>query len=63
MIIITKLNLVLNRIMPENGIENVSVEKDEEKILYGVNKIICFACGEQIDKTTEICPYCKTPIT
>jgi hypothetical protein len=37
------------------------VKKDEENILYGVNKIVCFACGEQIDKDTEICAYCKTP--
>ena len=49
--------------MPENGFENSSVEKDEEKILYGINKIVCFACGEQIDKDTEICPYCKTTIS
>ena len=48
--------------MTENGFENDSVEKDEEKILYGDNKIVCFACGEQIDKTTKICPYCKTSI-
>ena len=37
-------------------------EKDEEKILYGVNKIICFACGEEIDNNTNFCPYCKTAI-
>jgi hypothetical protein len=38
------------------------VKKDEEKILYGVNKIVCFACGEQNNKDTEICSYCKTAI-
>ena len=37
-------------------------EKDEEKILYGVNKTVCFACGEEIDSNTNICPYCNTPI-
>ncbi|MFW9826182.1 MAG: hypothetical protein ACFFEY_01010 [Candidatus Thorarchaeota archaeon] len=37
-------------------------EKDEEKILYGDNKLLCFACGEEIDNDTEICPYCKTNI-
>jgi hypothetical protein len=37
-------------------------EKNEEKILYGVNKLLCFACGEEIDNGTKICPYCKTAI-
>jgi hypothetical protein len=37
-------------------------EKDEEKILYGDNRLLCFACGEEIDNDTEICPYCKTNI-
>ena len=48
--------------MPEVEFDNSIAKKDEEKILYGVNKIVCFACGEKIDKGTEICPYCKTPI-
>jgi hypothetical protein len=37
-------------------------EKDEERILYGDNKIVCFACGEEIDNNTNICPYCNTTI-
>ena len=48
--------------MPEEGFDNIIVKKGEEKILYGINKKVCFACGEQIDKDIEICPYCKTPI-
>jgi len=39
-----------------------NLEKAEEKILYGVNKIVCFACGEEIDKNIDVCPYCKTTI-
>jgi len=46
--------------MSEKESENPFIEKDEEKILYGSNTIVCFACGEQIEKETEICPYCKT---
>ncbi|MFX1309827.1 MAG: hypothetical protein ACFE9M_05870 [Promethearchaeota archaeon] len=42
--------------------EAKDLEKDEEKILYGVNKIVCFACGEEIDNNTNFCPYCKTAI-
>jgi len=38
------------------------VERNEEKILYGVNKTVCFACGEEIDNNTLICPYCKTSL-
>jgi hypothetical protein len=49
--------------MPEKGSEDSIVEKKEEKILYGLNTIVCFACGEQIEKNTEICPYCKTHIS
>ncbi len=37
-------------------------EKDEEKILYGVDNLFCFACGEKINGNTDICPYCNTPI-
>lgn len=37
-------------------------EKDEEKILYGVHNLVCFACGEKINGNTNICPYCNTPI-
>ncbi|UCC21063.1 MAG: hypothetical protein JSV62_07240 [Promethearchaeota archaeon] len=36
------------------------LEKNGEKILYSDNMIVCFACGEEIDKNIEICPYCKT---
>lgn len=49
--------------MSEKESENSIVEKDEEKILYGINTIVCFACGEHIEKDTEICPYCKTNIS
>ena len=49
--------------MPEKGFENSIVENDDEKILYGINMIVCFACGEQIEKDTDICPYCKTAIS
>jgi len=48
--------------MTEKQFENNIVEKDEEKILYSDNKTICFACGEQISKDTEVCPYCQTTI-
>ncbi|MFX1389730.1 MAG: hypothetical protein ACFE9Z_06705 [Promethearchaeota archaeon] len=37
-----------------------SLQNNEEKILYSDNKIVCFACGEQIDDNIDICPYCKT---
>lgn len=37
-------------------------EADEAKILYGVNPIICFACGQKLDKDSEVCPYCNTTI-
>ncbi|MHA2393703.1 MAG: hypothetical protein ACXAEX_17335 [Promethearchaeota archaeon] len=48
--------------MSDKGFDNNTVNKDEEKILYGVNKKVCFACGEKIDKNTDICPYCKTTV-
>jgi len=32
----------------------------DNKIQYGENKNMCFACGEKIDSNTKICPYCKT---
>lgn len=35
---------------------------DEEKILYGDNKTVCFACGEEIESNADICPYCQTKI-
>jgi len=37
-------------------------EKDEAKILYGVNNLVCFACGEKIKDSTKVCPYCNTSI-
>lgn len=46
--------------MPDKGLENNNLEKGEEKIYYGVNKTVCFACGEQIERNSEMCPYCKT---
>jgi hypothetical protein len=49
--------------MSDKGSDKKKVEKDEEKILYSINKIVCFACGEQIDKETKICPYCKTTMS
>ncbi|MFW9877972.1 MAG: hypothetical protein ACFFG0_33230 [Candidatus Thorarchaeota archaeon] len=48
--------------MSKKRFDNSIVKKEEEKILIGVNKIVCFACGEQIEDDTEICPYCKIPI-
>jgi len=42
----------------ESEVKNL--KKEEDKILYGVNKIVCFACGEEIDKNTDVCPYCRT---
>ncbi|MFX1469962.1 MAG: hypothetical protein ACFFB8_15010 [Promethearchaeota archaeon] len=44
----------------ESKVKNL--KKEEEKILYGDNKKVCFACGEHIDNDTEICPYCRTSI-
>ncbi len=44
-----------------NKLTNKS-EKKEEQILYSVNKILCFACGEKIDKDIDVCPYCKTSL-
>jgi len=38
------------------------LEKKEEKILYSIDKIVCFACGEKIDKETVVCPYCNTTL-
>lgn len=46
--------------MHESEVKNL--EKDEDKILYGINKIVCFACGEEIDKRVNVCPYCNTTI-
>ncbi|MFX0036338.1 MAG: hypothetical protein ACFE9I_11955 [Candidatus Hermodarchaeota archaeon] len=43
-------------------LKSKNLNKEEEKILYGDNKIVCFACGEHIDSDTEICPYCRTPV-
>lgn len=48
--------------MSEKGFDKNTSEKEEEKMVFSVNKIICFACGEQIDKETEVCPYCETSI-
>jgi hypothetical protein len=39
-----------------------NLERDDEKILYGENKLVCFACGEEIENNAEICPYCKTTL-
>jgi hypothetical protein len=48
--------------MSEKGLDNTLGEEKEEKIVFSLDKIICFACGEQIDKETKVCPYCKTSI-
>ena len=37
-------------------------EQEEAKILYGINNRVCFACGQKLDKDSDVCPYCKTPI-
>ena len=49
--------------MSDKGFDKKKVEKEKEKILYSTSKIVCFACGEQIDKETKVCPYCKTTIS
>ena len=36
--------------------------KKQEKILFSDYKIVCFACGEKIDKDTDVCPYCETSL-
>ncbi|MFX1420514.1 MAG: hypothetical protein ACFE9N_16550 [Promethearchaeota archaeon] len=36
------------------------LEKKDKKILYSDNKVVCFACGEAIEKNIDVCPYCKT---
>ena len=38
------------------------LENNEEKILYRVDTIVCFACGEKINKDITECPYCKITI-
>ena len=30
----------------------------EEKIYFSKENITCFACGEKVEKDTEVCPYC-----
>jgi hypothetical protein len=45
-----------------NPYQTTDPEKDREKIIYGDNKSVCFACGEKIKSNMEICPYCNTPI-
>jgi len=30
------------------------------KIQFGEKTIACFACGQKINETTKVCPYCKT---
>ena len=35
---------------------------EEDKILYGEHKLVCFACGEEIEDENSICPYCNTKI-
>ena len=45
-----------------NPYQTTNPEKDEDEILYGNDKSVCFACGEKIKSCTDICPYCKTPI-
>jgi rRNA maturation endonuclease Nob1 len=48
--------------MSDKGFDKEKAEEKEKKILYSTSKIVCFACGEQIEKETKICPYCKTNI-
>jgi len=48
--------------MSDKGFDKKKVEKEEGKILYSTSKIVCFACGAQIEKETTVCPYCKTNI-
>ncbi|MHA2180178.1 MAG: hypothetical protein ACXAAH_02005 [Promethearchaeota archaeon] len=48
--------------MSDKGFEKEKDIEGKEKILYSISKIVCFACGEQIEKETEVCPYCKTNI-
>ncbi|MFX1570491.1 MAG: hypothetical protein ACFFCV_19300 [Promethearchaeota archaeon] len=45
-----------------NPYKKTNPENDEDKILYGDTKSVCFACGAKINSNTEICPYCNTPI-
>jgi predicted amidophosphoribosyltransferase len=49
--------------MSDKGFNKKKVGNEEEKILYSISKIVCFACGEQIDKKTKVCPNCKTNLT
>jgi hypothetical protein len=48
--------------MSDKGFDKKKVDEDKEKILYSTSKIVCFACGEEIEKKTKSCPYCKTNI-
>ncbi len=65
MIFLIILNLILLIIMPEKGFDKKIKKVEKEKIMYSTHKTICFACGEHIEKDTEIeiCPYCKTTLT
>ncbi|MFW9902564.1 MAG: hypothetical protein ACFFDY_14955 [Candidatus Thorarchaeota archaeon] len=45
-----------------NPYPTTNPKKDKDKIVYGNNKSVCFACGEKIKSNTKICPYCNTPI-
>ena len=43
---------------PENREEELNVI--ENKIQFGDNEYLCFACKEKIAIDTIFCPYCKT---
>ena len=55
---ITRMDLVA-----KGKIKSEDIAKLTKKIYYyGDNDIICFACGEQFEKSTESCPNCKSPV-
>ncbi|MFW9873710.1 MAG: hypothetical protein ACFFG0_11450 [Candidatus Thorarchaeota archaeon] len=55
---ITRMDLVA-----QGKIKSEDIAKLTKKIYYyGDDYVICFACGEQLDKDIEACPDCNSPV-
>ena len=48
--------------MSDKGFDKEKDKQNKEKVFYSTSTIVCFACGEQIEKETKLCPYCKTNV-